>query len=677
VGILALAVAGVGPAVALAQAPPDAVVEGTVRDSSGAVAPAVSLTLTGPSLIGGPQTTTSGPHGEFRVIALPAGTYALAAEAAGFEAARFERVRIAAGTTVRLEVRLSPAAPDETVVVFGQQPLIDVTTAATPVRFDRTWLEDLPASRNVADLINLAPGVFHDTAFGGTQLSNAMYVDGVEMTESFVGDPWLRLNRNWVQELQVAGLGATAEYGESTGVIANSTIRSGGNRFSGLGEAWTTRPRWMDRNAAGVEERFKDRFSSEQLTRYWDVSAQVGGPIHRDRVWFFSGYQKLLHDRRPFGALGPGQTETSDDQFITKLTAAATQAVRLEGFVQRGRRLTRAVDFGPYNTIEASADERQPQTSWNARASWVLPAQMLLEVRWGGYDSPYFLDPRPPGTRERPTSYWEITTGLTSGNAYQYVTSARQQHTTAATLTRHGDRFLGRHALKTGVEYENTDGYNTWGTPGGYSVDTRDGVPFGKFYFGPDTQSMAMWRAAWFAQDKWSLGSRVTLEPGVRMDVNRGSAPGQRNIYRTAPLSSRVGIAWNVRNDGRTVVRGHYGRYRDPAFGLRVATEDLSRLNPFRVEYVQPDGTWLEVFNTGAPTDNTAIDPRCGNPTPKSSSPASNTRSRATSCCRCSTSAGASATSQRSSTPAPPGSPSSGVSRAPTGDPEPPTMASG
>ena len=90
-----------------------------------------------------------------------------------------------------------------------------------------------------ADLINLVPGVAGDQAYGGTKLSNGLYIDGLDTTEASEQNPWLRFNQNWLHEVQVVGLGAEAEYGLSTGVTAAAIVKSGTNQFAGLGELWT------------------------------------------------------------------------------------------------------------------------------------------------------------------------------------------------------------------------------------------------------------------------------------------------------------------------------------------------------------------------------------------------------------------------------------------------------
>ncbi len=135
--------------------------------------------------------------------------------------------------------------------------LIDVRSAATPTLFREQMLYDLPTQRTLRSVLSLTPGVTTTTplfgyvgevAFGGTQGSNGFSVDGVNLTESSLGDQWSQVNYNWLEQVQVIGLGAPAEYGTSTGAITNGVLRSGSNRVNGMAEWLTIRPSWSGNN---------------------------------------------------------------------------------------------------------------------------------------------------------------------------------------------------------------------------------------------------------------------------------------------------------------------------------------------------------------------------------------------------------------------------------------------
>ena len=206
---------------------------GSVRDATGAVLPDVHITATSSRLIGGPRVADTDADGVYRLTALPAGEYQLVMTRPGFRTLTHSGISLPAGGSLTIDEQLVIATVTDRVTVVGAQA-VDVRSSASPHVIDASLLHHLPATRDVAQLINLAPGVSQDVGFGGTEQSNALAVDGVDITESSLQSPWARFNYNWVEEVQVQALGAGAEYGEFTGVTSNGTIRSGTNRLSGL-----------------------------------------------------------------------------------------------------------------------------------------------------------------------------------------------------------------------------------------------------------------------------------------------------------------------------------------------------------------------------------------------------------------------------------------------------------
>ena len=209
---------------------------GTIRDATRAVIVNAEVTLSGANLIGGPRRMATSGDGSYRFTALPPGEYDIQAEFRGFRPAGKRGVRLPAGGTIVVDVVLDVAGISNTLQVDAASLLIDVRSAGIPTHLDQNLLQSLPTSRWLPSVINVLPGVAGDVAFGGTQGSNGMYVDGVDITNPHEQDAIGRFNYNWIQEVQVVGLGAPAQYGEFTGVSARSVVRSGSNRFSGLAE---------------------------------------------------------------------------------------------------------------------------------------------------------------------------------------------------------------------------------------------------------------------------------------------------------------------------------------------------------------------------------------------------------------------------------------------------------
>src|SRR5262245_51955663 len=233
---------------AAAQTPFNSAIRGTVRDATSAVLARATVTIAAPSLIGGAQSTTTDARGDYRFSQLPPGIYVVTVNTDSFRPARWSGVEVAAGATMTVDFSLEVAGPRDELVIAARAPVVDVTSAGVPARLDENLIANLPTSRSIASLINLVPGIGADVAFGGSQQGNEILIDGLRTTSSALQEPVLRANQNWVQEMTVVGPGASAEYGGFTGVAANAVLRSGSNRYSGLGEWWTTSPGWLSDN---------------------------------------------------------------------------------------------------------------------------------------------------------------------------------------------------------------------------------------------------------------------------------------------------------------------------------------------------------------------------------------------------------------------------------------------
>ena len=232
-----------GPEVVTAQGLEDSEIRGTVLDATGGVVVAASVTLTGTGLIGGPRTVMSDERGAYRFAALLPGSYSLRVEAQDFRTAVRERIVLTVATTASIDIQLTVSQVQQMVDVVAHGQVIDVRSSAIVTTLDEHLLQSMPTIRSIPNVLALAPGLFNPTAvaglvvaFGGTIGSNGLYVDGVDMTTPRTQSAWLPINYNWVDQMQIAALGAGAEYGEFTGAIGNAVLRSGGNRFSALAE---------------------------------------------------------------------------------------------------------------------------------------------------------------------------------------------------------------------------------------------------------------------------------------------------------------------------------------------------------------------------------------------------------------------------------------------------------
>src|SRR5688572_8049372 len=378
--LLALLVAAAAvfssPANAVAQIGQTATLTGTVVDASGGVLPGATVTVTGEAVIGGSRTAVTDGNGLYRFPALPPGTYSVKVELAGFRTITQE-VRLQLGQTITMDAKLDPGLTD-TIEVTGAAPTVDVKSSAAQKNLTEEVLEYIPySSRFGPDAIMLAPGVNPNnlTAFGsGGESSNAYMIDGVDVSDPEGGTQWLFANYNWFQEVQVIGLGAPAEYGGFTGVASNSLFRSGGNRFSGLFETLFQNDSLSGDNISDELLELNPDLTPGSIDYLTDSTFQVGGPLRRDKLWFFTSFQYYRPKTTPPGFPPPG-TESengplarleSSPRFLFKPTVRLGQSDQLTGFFETdaynvdGRRSASNVSPG------ATLRQDSPEVAWNA-----------------------------------------------------------------------------------------------------------------------------------------------------------------------------------------------------------------------------------------------------------------------------------------------------------------------
>jgi hypothetical protein len=590
-----------------AQAQTTSTLTGTITDSSGAVLPGVTVAISSPSLIGGTHSTVTDDQGVYRFLSLQPGVYKLTADLQGFRPSANENIRIQLGQTVTMDVKLALANLTETVSVSAQSTMVDVKSSAANTQIDNELLQNLPTERFQPDVINLAPGITNSVAYGGTASSNALLIDGVDVSDPDGGSPWSFFNYNWIQEVQVVGLGANAEYGEFTGAAANSIVRSGANRFSGLFEYLTERNNWISDNTGSLSEALRADFKPREIDTYWDTSAQLGGPILKDKLWFFGGVEYFKNRDRPAGFNGPFTSE-KDPRYIGKVNWATSPNLKFEGFYEWDKYDITGRGADTHHPIETTVIEPAPESNYNVRATWTVNSKTLLDVRNGGYVGYYPLEPTPPNTRQGPYPRFDEN-GDFSVNTSYYYRADRNRNVTSAALTRYADNFAGKsHEFKFGFEFERSHIVNEYGYPGGRLYYDYGGAPYLAYLWDGYVVTATGKRTSLYAQDTWTVNSRLTINPGVRFNFNRGSVPGKGTVLKTNPISPRIGVAWDLLGDHRTVLRLHYGRYHDALLGGTYYHMDTSQQHPkYTAQVNGPDD--FTIIDTVDVSNNVGMDP--------------------------------------------------------------------
>ena len=325
-GVLALLLAVASASSAFAQgggASWTGTIQGRVTDSQGAVLPGVTVTATSPSALGA-QTAVTSETGNYRFPAVPPGTYTVSYELAGFNTLKREGMQITLGFTANLNVELTLATLQETVTVTGSSPIIDTTSTRVQQNFKLEQLQSIPNGRDMWSLLAVTPAVqmcridvggnragtqTGYTAYGFTGQVRVL-IEGINTTEGTDGAGFY-FDYSSLEEVFMGTTGQGAEM-PNPGVQSQFVAKSGGNQLSGEYYIDWYNNAMQGTNipdaviARGVRE------GSNEMDRYYDTAINVGGPIKKDKIWWFATY------RTQFNAVGQ-PAFLFDKTFDTKL----------------------------------------------------------------------------------------------------------------------------------------------------------------------------------------------------------------------------------------------------------------------------------------------------------------------------------------------------------------------
>ncbi len=615
-------VAVVLPASAWAQGPTSGSVNGTITDNTGAMLPGVTVTATGPALMGA-QTSVSNEHGQYRLPALPPGTYRLAYELAGFTTVIRDGIVVSIGFTATINVQLALAGLQESVTVTGESPVVDIQNTNVQNNFNAQLLANLPNARDIWSLLAVAPGTMV-TRFdvggstAGTQTGYTAYgmsgqvrvsIDGVNSTEGTGGTGYFDYGA--FEEVQI-GTDSNDASMPTPGVQLNAVLKSGGNDFK---TEFYLDYENQDLQGKNVDDRLRRLGVGEgtRITKYYDANLQVGGPFKRDTFWYFvsTRAQDIGIKVTGYPVERPGDFEfmTGLYHITYKLTYQLGSNNRFSHYVQLRRKLQPR--RGASSTLYADAVYKQDSISTYGNAEWnrIVSPRFFFNARmstWGynwidyAYGADIVLGENLVNRRS------EVSTGNVEGSAYADQTYRRRwQFDWSGTL--YEDDFLGgSHALRMGyltewevLHYE-ANGYKegfqmSFNSPAGSPDFTR---PYRvTLYNTPSDSENSLWHHGAYVQDQINVGRKLTLNAGVRWDSYEvyypeqtvdehpfrnffyaGTAlpngysipssfptftvPARRDIVRYgAAFGPRFGVAYDLQGNGKTVLKASWGRY--------------------------------------------------------------------------------------------------------------------
>jgi hypothetical protein len=638
-------------------------IEGTVKDNTGAVLPGVTVDAKNLSQ-GGVATAVTDGGGYFRFPSLAPGAYEVTAKLSGFTPRTFSRVELTLGQTKVLDVALGVSGLSETVQVTSEQPLIDIKSSQRSYSITADQFVNLPKGRDFSTVVTQAPGANFEaksngiTIDGATAGENRFIVDGVETTNPQSGMQGKRMSLDFVQEVQVKSSGYAAEYGGSTGGVINVITRSGSNDFRGDANVYFNNSDMNGAERQTLRLLPTNNRASEYVTlpkdtgRRVDAGIGVGGPVLKDKLWFFGSYLPSLErfERSTQFSNGTPVTREQTDKthyLSANATSQLTNSTRGKIAFNSAKRdiigvLPGRALPGENGTTAATAlldtNDIRPNYSVSGDYTWVASDKFVVSAKGGYYHQNQYNEGIPSETRylfnnttniglagvpadlQRPTNFSNIPTNRSvTRNIF-----GRGNFQVDGTYY---GRFAGNHTIKGGLQLDriandvlDSEQSNliriNWNQPLG-SDPTARGV-FGHYQVrsngvNPDQGfsvegDIANTNIGLFIQDSWAVNDRLTLNIGLRTENE--SVPSYTTADGTAPiaikwgfsekLAPRLGFAYDIAGDGKTKIYGNWGIYYD-IFKLELPSGSFGGQKWLEYYYTLDTPNWPALDVAGCP----------------------------------------------------------------------------
>jgi hypothetical protein len=606
------------PSLALAQgggASSTGSISGRVLDDSGSTLPGVTVTATSPAQIGA-LTAVSNEDGAYRFPAVPPGDYRLEFGLPGFKTLVREGIRVTLGFNADVAVTLGVASVQETVTVSGESPVVDPTTTRLQTNYDRETLASLPNARDMWSLLGATPSIaLARVDVGGSTMGtqtnyfaygyfgqNRPLIEGINTTEG-TSAAGFYLDYGSFEEVFIGAAANSAEM-PNPGVLTQFVGRSGGSRFATNVyydfESEDIQSRNLPADQTIPAPGATIREDGNRLASYRNLNLGVGGPLVAEKLWGYFAYlnQQNSTAAPPSGSILDGTPfDTKLFNYTGKATYQWNPKNKIIGYLQHGtkqqpnrtdssNRLSAPVHILGDSTV------LQDSPSWVFKGEWngTLTQNVFAEVRAGQFGYNFGLDSNTNDIR-----YESLNTNEILGGGRQWLLKRRRNQVTGALSYFKDDFAGGSHQFKVGGEYLDETGETIWGQ---YYRDNVIHFVNGSLTNGPASTTPAAVRLAnavdslsalattsLFVTDTWRI-DRLTMNVGARFDRYRvwlpeQSLPAGRFVptaltFAEVPevvafnhIVPRLGATYDLTGDGRTVLKGNWGRfYFNPGVNL-------------------------------------------------------------------------------------------------------------
>jgi len=641
-------------------------IEGVVKDATGAVMPGVTVEAKNEST-GVVVSAVTDANGVYRFPSLASGIWDVTATLAGFNTASTPDVPLTLGQIKKVDFTLAVAGVAESVQVTAESPLVDVRQSARSTSIRNEQIDLLPRGRDFSTLVTQAPGANNEsTKLGGLSIDgasageNRFIIDGIETTNLNTGVQGKNVIADFVEEVQVKSSGYTAEYGGATGGVINVVTKSGSNNLRGnalfnwMSDSLESSNRPVLRR--GVLDNSKAEYQTYPEDSYnrFEPGVALGGPLVKDKMWFFGAYQPALTtttrtvDKQTSG--NPNSSIWSDVE-----SKENTQYVSANTTAQIGNNIRTRVSYNnSWNKTQGrlpaqagttsqlallSIDDTNPNWALSANLDWVATPSLYFGFRGGYYKSDIYNDGVPDevrylysrgnvGQANVPASFQHAAN---FSNVFTNTSTVRDAQTRAffQTDATFYVNAAGQHTFKGGVQFDRVGNdvltgeqknlvRLQWdialsgqrGAYGYYQVRSNGADPARGFVTegNVSTNNIGL-----FFQDAWTVNNKLTINAGIRTEQEK--VPTYATGDPTIPefgiewgfgkkLAPRLGFAYDLKGDGRWKAYGSWGIFYD-IFKLQLPRGSWG------------GDKWLEYYYTLDTYDyNTLTAPCAGGPTP-------------------------------------------------------------
>lgn len=609
--VLCAAIVFVGVFMASRAASAQASISGVVRDGSGAVLPGVTVEASSPALIEKARSAVTDGSGQYRIVDLSPGRYTVAFTLTGFKTVRRENVVLEGAFTAQINIGLEVGALEESVLVTGATPTVDVTNNRTQFVANRDILDSIPTPmRNTPARALLLPGTtvtpfvlgqYSMSVHGSNTADMVIAIDGLRVNNLCGSGQYsgFYMNDASIQEVTFTTGAESAEM-QNGGLRINSTPKDGGNRFSGTLFAYGMNGGLQADNrsdvvkAAGVPQ--------PSIAYTYQVNPSFGGPIKRDKLWFYFTYK--YEDNKTYvasSAFADGsrayRQAMGNYSAVTRLTWQASQKDKVRFYLDRQYN---GEFFNGFNTLPTTSPEASTDAfglGWVPQVKWTQTTtnKLLLEAGLSYYTQDYEQNCResvqPGDLPSLEQSNGRLT--VACGNTIPPYTSWTKSYSSAASAS----YITGSHAFKTGVTMGWGTNSRTFSSNGqintlvfnagllGAPASATNPVPCRALPCpiavavnnGPTTAEQKVKSdLGFFVQDTWTA-DKLTLNLGGRYDRFNAMVPAQsaaagpwiqarnfaaiENVPNWSDWSVRAAAAYDVFGNGKTAIKANASKY--------------------------------------------------------------------------------------------------------------------